>query len=200
MNPDARDLTAALNGGADGQAAFARVYDRHAPVVRALCRQHVGRRSEAEVDDALQETFIRAFTMLAKVEDPEKLRPWLYAIARRVCAERRRAGTRRSHHEATGVRVVMNGFLEQTARDGSPGPQAAGPCTSAEHAEQLARLDQALDELPDKERLAIHFYYLDNDPVAAAHSCLGLSRSGFYKLLAKATERLAILMSEARTA
>src|SRR5438132_1317372 len=81
-------------------------------------------------------------------------------------------------------------------RGGSPAPINAAPSCVADHAEQLARLDLALDELPDKERLAIHLYYLDNDPIAAAESCLGLSRSGFYKLLAKAKDRLANLMSE----
>jgi RNA polymerase sigma-70 factor (ECF subfamily) len=61
--------------------------------------------------------------------------------------------------------------------------------------EQLDLLSEALEQLPDDERLAVHLYYLDADPVTAASACLGVSRSGFYKLLARARERLADLMS-----
>ena len=64
------------------------------------------------------------------------------------------------------------------------------------HAEQLQQLDGAIDQLQDRERLAIHLYYLESDPVQAAQSSLGLSRSGYYKLLAKARDRLAELMRE----
>ncbi|MBC7772481.1 MAG: sigma-70 family RNA polymerase sigma factor [Pyrinomonadaceae bacterium] len=212
MTPEASDLFAARQGGEAGAAAFARLYDRHAPVVRALCRRHVpvGRGGEAEADDALQETFIRAFQMLDRIEDPDRVRSWLYAIARRVCAERRRAAARRVRHERGGATVILNASMEYTpapGRDGAGGNSSGGvgqakdgtPGACAEHAEQLAMLDAALDKLPDSERLAIHLYYLDPDPVLAASECLGLSRSGFYKLLTRAKERLASLMSHVPT-
>lgn len=81
----------------------------------------------------------------------------------------------------------MNGRLPRAARD---------PAGSAERAEQFARLSTALDQLPDDERLAIHLYYLDPDPVAAAAQC-GLPRSSFYKVLGRARERLAAIMTRA---
>lgn len=210
MTPDARDLFAARGGGDAGAAAFASLYDRHAPVVRALCRRHVpvGRGGDAEADDALQETFIRAFQMLDRIEDPDRVRSWLYAIARRVCAERRRASARRVKHERGGATVILNAAMEFTPAPGRDGAGSSGgsghsrdqtPGACAEHAEQLAMLDRALDKLPDSERLAIHLYYLDPDPVVAASECLGLSRSGFYKLLTRAKERLASLMSQVAT-
>src|SRR5262249_26051946 len=107
MTPDGRDLEAARQGGDAGLAALGRISDRHAAVVRALCRQNVasGHGGDAEADDALQEPFIRAFQMLDRVEDPGKLRAWLYAIARRVCSEHRRSARRRSAHEAKGAGV-----------------------------------------------------------------------------------------------
>lgn len=57
--------------------------------------------------------------------------------------------------------------------------------------ERFTALESALDGLADEERLAIHLHYLEHDPVAAARESLGLSRSGFYKLLARARNRLA---------
>ena len=74
------------------------------------------------------------------------------------------------------------------------------PADAATLADQLGRLTAALDALPYKQRLAIHLYYLDADPIATASQALGLSRAGFYKLLAKARNRLAVLMSIGQTA
>ncbi len=190
MTDDARDLAAArAGGGPDAQAAFARIYDRHSQVVRALCRRNS--HSETDTDDALQETFIRAFGMLDRVSDPSGLRSWLYQIAAHVCSERRRSSVRRRKHELASVGdggFAMNGV----ARTAQPTPEAA-----VERAEQLARLTSALDQLPEDERLAIHLYYLEPDPVAAAAQATGISRSAFYKLLARAKDRLAAIMTRA---
>jgi RNA polymerase sigma-70 factor (ECF subfamily) len=181
---DAADLAAARAGDDD---AFGRIYDRHAPVVLSLCRRH----APAEAEDATQETFIRAYRKLDKVEQAEKLRSWLYAIARRVCSERSRSARRRARHEEG---FAVSRAASQT--DTLPGatPATADPTRRAEHAEQLDRLGTALDQLDDRERLAIHLYYLEADPVQAAASALGLSRSGYYKLLGRAREQLAALM------
>ena len=74
--------------------------------------------------------------------------------------------------------------------------KAPTPGESLEQAEQLQRLDGAIDQLEDRQRLAIHLYYLESDPIRAAQSALGLSLSGYYKLLARARERLGELMRE----
>ncbi len=189
MSPDARDLGVARSGGPEAHAAFARIYDRHSPVVRALCRRHSP--SEAETDDALQETFLRAFRMLDRVADAAGIRSWLYQIAANVCSERQRAARRRRKHEHASFDHGARGMNGQLSR------AEPAPATAAEHGEQLARLTLALDELPDDERLAIHLYYLEPDPVAAASGSLGLSRSAFYKLLARARDHLASIMTRA---
>ena len=201
MTDDARDAQAALAARTDsaaapsalgGHLAFARIYDRHSAVVRALCIRHLPH--DADADDALQETFIRAYRLLHEATEPDSLRPWLYAIARNVCAERRRAAARRSKHERGAVqeRIVMNGM---SSTNHTIAPRRVDPTPAgAEHAEALSRLSSALDELPDDERLAIHLYYLEPDPVVAAGSALGISRSGFYKLLGRARDHLASIL------
>lgn len=193
MTPDASDLAAATLRGEPERSheAFARIYDRHAPVVRALCRRHSS--SEAEADDALQETFIRAFRLLDRVTEPDGLRSWLYQIAAMVCSERRRAARRRRHHESAAFDRAPRGGRAMTSAPDHPENALA----AVEHAEQLERLSHALDALPDDERLAIHLYYLDPDPVAAAGAAIGCSRSGFYKLLARARDHLASIMTRA---
>ncbi len=175
---DAPDLAAAQAGD---QEAFGRLYDRHAPVVLSLCRRF----SMPEAEDAAQETFIRAFRLLHKLRGPDQLRPWLYGIARRICSERRRAARRRARHEEE---ATVSAAASQTA--------ATTPAQDVERAEQLRRLTDAIERLDDRERLAIHLYYLEADPVGAARSALGLSRSGYYKLLARARRQLSALVLE----
>lgn len=63
-------------------------------------------------------------------------------------------------------------------------------------AERMDALTSAIHSLPDDERLAIHLFYLEDDAANAAADALGLSRSGFYKLLARARQRLAHAMRE----
>ncbi len=184
---DAGDVTGAAAGDHE---AFARIYDRHAAVVLSLCR------SAPDAEDASQETFIRAFGMLPGLVQSRTrgngiaLRPWLYAIARRVCAECRRAARRRLKHERAAnqeerLMIANNGFVKSDVGE------EANRCAKNE---QLERLSQAMDQLDDRERLAVHLHYLDRDPAQSAESALGLSRSGYYKLLARAHERLAGLM------
>lgn len=178
MSQDASDLAAARSGSPE---AFARLYDRHASVVMSLCRP----RCASDADDAVQETFIRAYRMLDQLERPSAFRPWLYAIAKRVCAERRRSASRRNHHEANAVLTRV-----ETNRD-------QRTCVDVvDRTEQLDRLGAALDRLPDDQHLAIHLFYLDHDHVTAAAEALGLSRSGFYKLLHRARQALAASMRE----
>lgn len=191
MSDDAHDLRLARQGGPDGHTAFARLYDRHAPVVLALCR----RQFPADPDDAVQQTFIRAYRMLERLDDDDRFRPWVYAISRLVCAEMRRAAGRRSKHERAAImnRVdVQNGMHRRMGAS-----SMTAPGHQAERDEMLSRLGAALDRLPDRERLAVHLFYLEPDPVAAAASDLGLSRSGFYKLLTRAREHLASFLTEA---
>ena len=189
VEPDeAADLAAAQAGDDD---AFARIYDRLGPVVLSLCRQ----RSLSEAEDAAQETFIRAHRLLHKVENAGRLRPWIYAIARRVCSERSRAARRRARHEERAA--VSRRQVRTSGRGASATGTATGdPSRDSDHAEQLDLLGTALEKLDDRERLAIHLYYLEADPVRAATGAMDLSRSGYYKLLARAREHLAGFMTE----
>ena len=179
--PDARDLIAAKAG--DHQA-FARLYDRHAPLVLSLCRRSIDG-SLAEAEDATQETFMRAHRMLDRLDNGPGLRSWLCAIAQRVSAEHRRAARRRTTHEGrAGIDA------------GERAPQSSSRIEDIERREALERLSGAIEQLDERERLAVHLHYLDAEPVRAAADALRLSRSGYYKLLARARDRLAVLMQE----
>ncbi len=78
-----------LNG--DERAATA-IVSRHA---QALAR-FVSRLGMADdVDELVQDTFVRAFSALDGFRADSSLRTWLFTIARRLVIDRRRAGSRR---------------------------------------------------------------------------------------------------------
>lgn len=180
------DCTDLASHRAGDPAAFARLYDRHAAIVFSICRLETPGRNEVDAEDAAQETFFRAYRLLDRIVDCRGFPAWLHAIARLVCSERRRSTARRRRHEDS----LMSG----------PATLAASAVDSeAAHRERLAMLGAAMEELDDDEQLALHLYYLDRDPVAAAHRELGLSRSAFYKVLARSRERLAARLGRETT-
>ena len=79
-------------GAAGDRAAFAGIYDRYADRLHDFCVGMLRDRDAAA--DCVQDVFCTAATQLPKLRDPDKLRPWLYAIARnealRCIRERRR--------------------------------------------------------------------------------------------------------------
>lgn len=185
VDNDARDAAAALGGDDD---AFARLYDRHGPVVLSLCRTRLRSVSVAEAEDALQETFIRAHRKLAELHEPAGFRAWIHRIARHVCSEKRRALVRRNHYEGTFAMIATRNAIHEES----------SPVAEAQRAEQFALLESALDQLDEREQLAIHIHYLESDPVRSAQQALSLSRSGYYKLLQRARNNLAALMREVK--
>jgi len=69
-------------------AEFERLYRRWRPDVLSLCRRLLGSAEEAE--DAAQEAFLRAWAARERYSTRMPFWPWLAAIARRICLDRRR--------------------------------------------------------------------------------------------------------------
>ena len=69
------------------------------------------------------------------------------------------------------------------------------PSTVLERRESSALLTAAIEALPHDERLALHLFYIERDPVEAAKRALGISRPTFYRLVAKARDFLAVRLA-----
>lgn len=154
----------------DGErTAYGKLYDRYAPLVRAICYDMV--RDLAEAQDLAQDVFLRAYERLEQLRKPESFGPWVIGMARLRCHEWRRKR------------------LRECRRLSALETDSAGTETAARHAEngQLLRL---IGRLAENERLALHAFYLRSQSVEEARRVLGLSRSGFYRVLERARNRL----------
>jgi RNA polymerase sigma factor (sigma-70 family) len=76
----------------DGRA-FAALVQETTPSVRTVLRQYV--RSAEDVSDLSQEVYLRALQRLSTLEDPERFKSWLYAIARNAGLDHVRQARRR---------------------------------------------------------------------------------------------------------
>jgi len=82
------------------QAGLAAAYDRYADALYAYCRSLLA--EPADAADAVQDTFVVAASKLDGLRDPDRLRPWLYAVARNECHRRLRARARVTDLEEAG--------------------------------------------------------------------------------------------------
>ena len=105
-------LVALLRSGHD--AAFEVIYDRYHRPLLSFCRHMLGHPEEAA--DAVQQTFISAYSELTRSEKPIALRAWLFTIARNRCLSMLRA--RRSSWPSWGISVMRRSPMSSAARTG----------------------------------------------------------------------------------
>jgi RNA polymerase sigma-70 factor (ECF subfamily) len=158
------------------RSAFAELYDRRARLIRAIC--YDATRDLHAAADLTQEVFLRAYRKLGQLRDADRFGAWLAGIARQVCREWRRS--RRRERE----RMSDPALARSAALDERDGPE-----------QRIVDLREAIATLPEKERLALHAFYLQELDAEQAGAVLGLSRSGIYRVLSCARERLRKLLN-----
>ena len=77
---------------AGDERAATELVERHAP---ALARFVASKGTREDVDEVVQDTFVRAFNSLDSFRGESSLRTWLFTIARRLLLDRRRSERRR---------------------------------------------------------------------------------------------------------
>jgi RNA polymerase sigma factor (sigma-70 family) len=184
----ASDGTLVLGVRNGDKSAFAELYDRRARLIRAIC--YDATRDVHAAADLTQEVFLRAYRNLGKLHDPQRFAAWLVGIARQVCREWRRQKLR---HERR-----LNGFAaQQRLRNQLAEPPDERLIELRDAIASLTAADQDhVPSLTEKERLALHAFYLQGRDAEEARAVLGLSRSGFYRVLSSAVERLRRILAK----
>lgn len=90
----------------DERAATA-IVERHAP---ALARYAVRLGVTDDVEDVVQDTFIRAFAALDGFRSDSALRTWLFTIERRLVIDRRRSAARRGRDVEVEDEHAVSGY------------------------------------------------------------------------------------------
>src|SRR6266508_935022 len=119
---DAELVSAAMAGD---RGAFAAIYDRYADRLHDFCWSLLRDRDEAA--DATQDAFLVAAERLGQLRDPERLRPWLYAVARSQALRRAPARHRRRPRAGDRAGGPARACLERRRRAVRARPRPARP-------------------------------------------------------------------------
>ena len=145
-DPDAALMLRAKDGDLNAFEQLVQKYQQ--PILNLLTRM-VGDATEAE--DLAQTVFVRAFQSAARYRASAKFSTWLYTIARHLCLNEIR---RRSRHRALSMESSQTDSEECSPLQFEDA-RVFNPTQAALHAELEAKIQQALDELPDRQRLAV---------------------------------------------
>lgn len=142
-------LKRARNGDAE---AFAAAFESLRGTVYAVAFRLVG---ESDADDVVMETYLRAWQAIGRFDVRSSLKSWLYRIAHNCAIDMLRKRQRRRE------------LLPTPDEDGQspierlPDETTPHPASQLEGAELRQRLDHALAQLPDEQRLILLLRYSD---------------------------------------
>jgi RNA polymerase sigma factor (sigma-70 family) len=143
--------------------AFGLLVERHQPVVRARA---AGLGADpGDVDDIMQETFLRAFLALDRLRDPDRFAAWLAGITANVCR-----GLRRRDQA-----MLVPGWPEPLH------PVTAGGLPSADDLDRADALRAAVASLPAGQRRAVAVHYYADLPAAQIPGPEGAARVSLHK-------------------
>jgi len=121
--------------------AFGKLVERHRRTIFALAL-HRGFQA-AEAEDVTQEVFVKAYSSLRSLHDPDGFAGWLYGIAGHVAADSARFRKRRSG---------------DVNLDSAPEPAAEPPVLLVDDRAEVMR---AIAQLPEAQRLVLTLRYLE---------------------------------------
>ena len=104
-DPSDRDLIERWRQGEERAAAM--LVERHAP---GLARFATSLGEWQQVDEIVQDTFVRAFESLDTFRSEASLRTWLFTILRRLVLDRRRSERRRRESGDAGLATAATEF------------------------------------------------------------------------------------------
>lgn len=173
-------IVARVRAGESG--LFELIMRRHNARLYRVARSFVG---DAEAEDVMQESYVRAFNALDRFEGRSKLSTWLTRIVIHEALSRLRK--RRRHPE---VPMILDD-------DGAVAPPADGPEQPVVAQELRGALEEALDALPPPYRLAFVLREVEGLSTREAAACMKVSEEALRVRLHRA--KLALRMGiEAR--
>jgi RNA polymerase sigma-70 factor (ECF subfamily) len=131
-----------------------------------------------EAEDAVQEGFVRAWYGLPRFRPGSPFRPWLLRIVANQARNRRRSAGRRAN-------LALRSGGRHASGDATPSPEEA----AIAH-DRRRRLLEAVNSLPERDRLVIAYRYFEDLSEAEAAVALGCAPGTVKSRLSRALGRL----------
>lgn len=182
VDPDADILLRLARGHPD---ALSQLMDRHLAAIKSSALYMLG--DEMMAEDIAQEVFLRAWKQAPKWQSGQaKFSTWLYRVTKNLCYDCLRKKT--EIHTDTVPEMV------------DERPEALQTLTACEqHNTQKTKIEQALDTLPERQRMAITLcHYRDMSQLEAA-DIMEIGVRAYESLLARARKNLREQLSQHKT-
>jgi RNA polymerase sigma-70 factor (ECF subfamily) len=139
-----------------------------------------------EAEDLAQQVFVQVFKSAPRYEATAKFSTWLFTIARNLCLNEIR---RRTRHPAESMDEPSPDQDDQPARPVED-RQAVAPPDALLHGELQAKIEEALADLPEKQRTAILLCREDELSYEDIARVIGCSLSATKSLIHRGRETL----------
>lgn len=181
LDPDAALMLRVKQGDA---TAFATLVDKYKQPVMNLAWRTL--RDETEAEDLAQNVFVQAWKSAARYQATAKFSTWLFTIARNLCLNEIR---RRTRHPAESLDQTREDDGEQPLFQVEDKRLAAAP-DELLRGELERKVDEALDSLPENQRLALAMCRQEELSYEEMAEVLGCSLSATKSLIHRARETL----------
>ncbi len=179
MHPD--DAAAVLRARDGDEDAFRLLVDRHSRGLYRLAWRLTGQQADAE--DVVQETFIRAFRQLDRFEARSNFATWLYRIGYNCAIDHLRL---RPRHETAGPLEALD---ERT-----PAPHGPAVDDLVYATEIGGRVRAALEALTADERAAFVLRHYEGCSIAEICGAMGLNASAAKHAVFRAVKKMRVAL------
>jgi len=163
--------------------AFEILVNRHQTTVLNLIYRFIWDKAQAK--DLAQEVFIKVW-QAAKTYKPEaKFTTWIYRVSTNVCFNELKSARRKKWFQFLRLGDQHEESIEDTFIDGSPSPEDLLLAK-----EKNRQISDALQSLPDNQRMALVLRRYDNLSYTEIAQIIGCSVSAVESLLVRAKRTL----------
>jgi RNA polymerase sigma-70 factor, ECF subfamily len=169
----------------DDQVAFAELVERFQSRLVGIMHHLVGKKEEAE--DLAQEVFLRVFRSREKYTPKAKFSTWLFRIANNLALNSIRD---RGNRPNIPLELRDSGSLVQRPNIHPAAHRDAPPTHHVQHEELTNVIRDALDELNERQRMAIVLNKYEDMCYEEIAEVMGLTSKAVKSLLNRAREKL----------
>ena len=179
------DIRLMLRVRADDREAFADLVDRYRHRLVGIMNHLIGNADEAE--DLAQEVFLRVFRTRHKYTPKAKFSTWLFTIANNLALNAIRDRQRR---RALPLEVGDSGPHGLWPTDPTAADRAPPPAHNLQQQELAAVIRSALDDLNERQRVAVVLNKFEDMNYADIANVMGLTAKAVKSLLSRARAKL----------
>ncbi len=181
LDPDAALMLRVRDGD---RAAFSGLVDKYKqPVINLIARTI---HDPTEAEDLAQNTFVQAYKAADRYEITAKFSTWLFTIARNLALNEIR---RRARHPADSLDETFADAEENPVRHAVES-RASGPTENLLRGELEAKVEEAVQALPEKQRAALLLCREDEMSYEEIAKVVGCTLSATKSLIHRARETL----------